>query len=83
MLVWARTACVPVNETVMNRAKLTVQRCAVQERSLEAGCTLFWYDMLIPSSISVPPLLSQRAMAAEAIAPEKLPAFFPAKRFLY
>src|ERR1700752_1251246 len=53
MLVWARTACVPAKERVMNRANLTVQHCAVRERSLEAGCTLFWYDMLIPSSISV------------------------------
>src|SRR5258708_1194044 len=53
MLVWARTACVPVNERVMNRANRTVQRCAVQRRSLEVGCTLFWYDMFIPSSISV------------------------------
>src|SRR6476659_3213506 len=53
MLVWARAACVPPNERVMNRANLTVQRCAVRERSLEAGCTLFWYDMLTPSSISV------------------------------
>src|SRR6266850_7094201 len=53
MLVWARTACVPINERVMNRAKLTVQRRAVPGRSLEAGCTLFRYDMFIPSSISV------------------------------
>src|SRR6266498_1777488 len=53
MLVWARTACVPVNERVMNRANLKVQRRAVRRRSLEVGCTLFWYDMFIPSSISV------------------------------
>src|SRR6266446_3793882 len=53
MLVWARTACVPVNERVMNRANLTVQRCAVRRRSLEVGCTLFWYDIFIPSAISV------------------------------
>ena len=83
MLVWARTACVLPNERVMNRAKLTVQRRAVPGRSLEAGCTLFWYDMLIPSSISVLHRQLKEFIAAEAIAPEKLPAFFPAKRFLY
>src|SRR5882724_3954869 len=53
MPVWARTACVPVNERVMNRANLTIQRRAVRRRSFEVGCTLFWYDMFIPSSISV------------------------------
>jgi len=53
MLVWSRTAYVPAKERVMNSANLTVERCAVRERSLEAGCTLLWYDILIPSSISV------------------------------
>jgi hypothetical protein len=51
--VWARTACMAHNERTMNRANLTVQRRAVPGRSLESACSLFWYDMFIPSSISV------------------------------
>jgi hypothetical protein len=83
MFVWARTVCVPVNERVINRAKLTVQRRAVRGRSLEAGCTSFWYNMLIPSSISVLHCQLNALIAAEAIVPEKLSAHFPAAQFLY